>query len=126
MTKKSTKATTTAEKVQPTKRDENSKGGSPLSAWFEGQPHDLVFAFNLGYGSDDPEENFWHFLLNIEGVWMCIKTQYSGYTHKGDLSQMAQAMLKEPDRALDFAVDTPSLLFPRNAKFMYLTPPRIS
>ena len=107
---------------------ENSKSAiNPLGDWLAGKPHNLIFAFHPSYSSDaDSEDKFWHFLLPIEEEWAVVRTGFSGYTPKGDLSQLAMHMILEPERALNAIVDMPEMLYPREWKFIFLTSPRLS
>ena len=131
------KKTAKTVKTKPSKAIEvtlaNSKSTiNPLGDWLAGKPHDLIFAFHPGYSSDnESEDKFWHFLLPIgtnepAQDWAVVRTGYSGYTPKGDLSQLAMHMILEPERVLNAIVDMPEMLYPREWKFIFLTSPRLS
>ena len=130
MTKKASKPDKKAAAVKTDEQDTTQKlvsGGAPLAAWMEGKPHDLVFAFNPAYADkDNPDEDAWHVILPIEGDLTVIRTGYRGYTPKGDLSQLAMLMMRDPERAYDSAVDYPTITSPRKLKSMHLAVPRLS
>jgi len=128
MAKKTAKTVKTKSLETAKVKQVNSKSTiNPLVDWLAGKPHDLVFAFHPGYSSDDEsEEKFWHFLLPVDEDWIVVRTGYSGYTPKGDLSQLAMHMLLEPERALNAIVDMPEMLYPREWKFIFLTSPKMT
>jgi len=126
MAKRTGKTANSKEKDTTQNLVENISEGVPIIAWMEGKPCDLVFAFNPAYGDkDNPEDDLWHFLLPIEGELVVIRTGCRGYTPKGDLSELARFMMADPDRALDSAVEYPTITQPRKLKSMHLAILRI-
>ncbi len=127
MAKKTAKVASTKEKDTTQSAVEQIKGGSPLAAWMTGKPHSLVFAFNPAYNDkENPEDDAWHFVLPVEGDVIVARTQFRGYTPKGDLSQMAMLMMRDLERTLESVVDYPTITEPRKLKSMHLAVPQFS
>lgn len=120
MAKKTTKpaSSKSSESSEAPRKRGNS---APLLDWLSGTPHTLVFAFNPAYNSEDqPELDRWHFILPIEDDVVTVRTEFSGYTPKGDLTQMAMAMMANPERALESVVEYPVVENLRNLKSLHL------
>lgn len=127
MAKKTAKVAKTKVEDVTQRSVQQVSGGSPLAAWMTGQPHTLVFAFNLAYNDKEhPEDDAWHFVLPVEDDVIIVRTAFRGYTPKGDLSQMAMLMMRDLERTLDSVVDYPIVTEPRKLKSMHLAVPQFS
>jgi hypothetical protein len=125
MAKSKSKSASSKSSESATSQGGNTRRGrgnsAPLLDWLSGTPHTLIFAFNPAYNSEEnPELDRWHFILPIEDEVVTVRTEFSGYTPKGDLTQMAMAMMANSERALESVVEYPVIEDLRHIKSLHL------
>jgi len=107
-----------ATKVEPVSRVTFKPNGIVLAEFCEGIQFIAIQCVNPDYGSGDNEDRWYFTNIPLENDRMVVKTEFQGFTRKGDLSQMAQIMIKEPDRALAFVSEYPRIVDTRKAKIV--------
>ncbi len=119
------KKTSTVAEPQTPDRTKNlssqvKSSGAVLGEFLKGHPHYPVFCINPDYGTDS-EEDRWTLILPLEGEIQAVRTEFRGYTPKSDLSTMALAMIKHPDRAIEAVVELPVITDTQAAKLIGIT-----
>ncbi len=122
MTKSKSKVVEEAQAPDRTKSMSSrvKSSGAVLGEFLKGQPHYPVFCINPDYGTDSAEDR-WTLIIPLEGTIQAVKTEFRGYTPKSDLSSMALAMMRNPDRAIEAIADVPIITDTQAVKLIGIT-----
>ena len=118
MAKKEAKASSSPGTVLPSEYGTGKPNGAVLAEFCEGIQFISIQCVNPDFGSGGEDDHWFFTNIPLENLQAVVKSEFQGFTRKGDLSQMAQIMMKEPERALEFIAEYPRIVDTRKAKIV--------